>query len=143
MNFSKKILAVLLVSSSLLVTGCGQIRIGYIDSQKIMTEAPQMKALQDEGKKKMEEAEKEAVAELEKNSNQTDEEKMKAQGDLQRKIMGINQSYASQIKHKFDEAMKDIAEKNNLDAVLDGTKDHPLVIKGGIDLTDEVIKKLQ
>ena len=108
-----------------------------------MTESPQMKALVDEGKRKIEEVEQEAILEMEKNPNQTDEEKLKAQGDIQRKIMGINQSYSSQARHKFDEAIKDLVEKNNLDAVLDGTKDHPLVIKGGIDLTDEVIKKLQ
>ncbi|MBR6012627.1 MAG: OmpH family outer membrane protein [Selenomonadaceae bacterium] len=108
-----------------------------------MTESTQIKAVIEEGQKKVEEIEKEAQAEFEKNPNWTDEEKLKAQGDLQRKLMGINQSYATQLQHKIQEAMNDIAKKNDLDAIVDSSKENPIVLKGGIDLTDEVIKKLQ
>lgn len=97
----------------------------------------------EECQKKIEEVEKEAQAEFEKNPNWTDEEKMKAQGDIQRKIIGINQAYATQLKHKFDEALNDIAKSKNLDAVVDSSKDQPLILRGGTDVTDEVIKKLQ
>ncbi len=143
MKLSKKILAVLAVSSSLLITGCGQVKLGYVDGQRIMSESPQIKTILEEGEKKASEVEAEAKAELEKNPNWTEEEKIKAAGDVQRKIMGINQSYATQLKHKFDEVMDEIAKKNNLDAIIDSTKNQPLILKGGIDLTDEVIKKLQ
>ncbi len=143
MKLSKKILAALAVSSSLLITGCGQVKLGYVDGQRIMSESPQIKTILEEGEKKASEVEAEAKAELEKNPNWTEEEKIKAAGDVQRKIMGINQSYATQLKHKFDEVMDEIAKKNNLDAIIDSTKNQPLILKGGIDLTDEVIKKLQ
>lgn len=139
----KKILAAALISSSLLITGCGQVNIGYVDGNRIMSESPQIKSVMEECQKKIEEVEKEAQAEFEKNPNWTDEEKMKAQGDIQRKIIGINQAYATQLKHKFDEALNDIAKSKNLDAVVDSSKDQPLILRGGTDVTDEVIKKLQ
>lgn len=129
--------------SSLMITGCGQVNIGYIDGQKVLSDAPQIKAVIEESKKKLEEVETEAMAEMEKNPNWTDEEKMKAQGDIQRKIIGINQAYATQLKHKLDEALADIAKQKNLDAVVDSSKDNPIMLRGGVDLTDEVIQKLQ
>lgn len=143
MKLSKKILAALLITASLVITGCGQVKLGYVDGKRVMTESTQIKAVIEEGQKKVEEIEKEAQAEFEKNPNWTDEEKLKAQGDLQRKLMGINQSYATQLQHKIQEAMNDIAKKNDLDAIVDSSKENPIVLKGGIDLTDEVIKKLQ
>lgn len=139
----KNILAAMLIATSLMITGCGQVNIGYVDGQKIVSEAPQIKAIIEESKKKLEEVETEAMAEMEKNPNWTDEEKMKAQGDIQRKIIGINQAYTTQLRHKLDEALSEISKQKNLDAVIDSSKDTPLILRGGIDLTDEVIKKLQ
>lgn len=136
-------MAAMLAVSSLMITGCGQVNIGYIDGQKVLSDAPQIKAVIEESKKKLEEVETEAMAEMEKNPNWTDEEKMKAQGDIQRKIIGINQAYATQLKHKLDEALADIAKQKNLDAVVDSSKDNPIMLRGGVDLTDEVIQKLQ
>ena len=133
----------MLISSSLLITGCGKINIGYVDGKRVMDESPQIKSVIEEGQKKIEEVETEAQNEAAKNPNQTDEEKIKAQGDLQRKLMGINQAYATQLQHKIQEAMGDIAKKNNLDVIVDSSKDQPLILKGGVDLTDEVIQKLQ
>lgn len=139
----KKFMAAALIFSSLLITGCGKVNIGYVDGARIMNESTQIKSVMEEAKQKIEEVEKEAQAEFEKNPNWTDEEKMKAQGDIQRKIIGINQAYATQLKHKFDEALQEIAKSKNLDAVVDSSKDQPLILKGGIDVTDEVLKKLQ
>ena len=139
----KKFCAAMLIAMSLMITGCGQVNIGYVDGQKILSDAPQIKAIIDESKKKLEEVETEAMAEMEKNPNWTDEEKMKAQGDIQRKIMGINQAYSTQLRHKLDEALGELAKQKNLDAVVDSSKDNPIILRGGIDLTDEAIQKLQ
>ena len=57
--------------------------------------------------------------------------------------MGINQAYTTQLKHKLDETIGEIAKQKNLDAVIDSSKENPIVIRGGIDITDEVIQKLQ
>lgn len=139
----KNILAAMLIATSLMITGCGQVNIGYVDGQKIVSDAPQIKAIIEESKQKLEEVETEAMAQMEKNPNWTDEEKMKAQGDIQRKIMGINQAYTTQLRHKLDEALGEISKQKKIDAVIDSSKDTPTVLRGGVDLTDEVIKKLQ
>lgn len=140
----KKFLAAALISSSLLITGCGgQMQIGYVDGSRIMNESAQIKSVMDEAKQKIEEVEKQAQEELAKNPNWTDEEKMKAQGDIQRKVIGINQAYAAQLRHKFDEALADIAKTKNLDVVVDSSKDNQIILKGGVDVTEEVLKKLQ
>lgn len=143
MNFTKKIFAALVIFSSLVITGCGQVQIGYVDAQKIMDEAPQIKAIREESEKKAQEAQAEVQAEMEKHPEWTDEEKTKAAGDAQRKLMGLNQAYATQLKYKLDEVLAEVAKQHNAEVVLGGTKERPAVFKGGIDLTDEVIKKLQ
>lgn len=133
-----------LLTASIFMTGCGsQINIGYVDGAKIMSDAPQIKAVLDEGQKKAEEIQQEAMTTLENNPNWTDEEKNKALSELQRKLQGINQAYATQLKYKFDEAIEGIAQQKKLDVVIDSSENQKIVIVGGIDVTNEVIQKLQ
>ena len=144
MNFSKKIKIAAFLIASFFVTGCGsQINIGYVDSGRIMDESQQIKTVIEEGQKKAEEIQNEAAAQLESNPEWTDEEKNKAMAETQRKLMGINQAYATQLKYKFDEALSKIAQEKNLDVVVDSSETQPIILQGGIDVTDEVIKKLQ
>ena len=144
MNFSKKIKLAAFLIASFFVTGCGsQINIGYVDSGRIMDESQQIKTVIEEGQKKAEEIQNEAAAQLESNPEWTDEEKNKAMAETQRKLMGINQAYATQLKYKFDEALSKIAQEKNLDVVVDSSETQPIILQGGIDVTDEVIKKLQ
>lgn len=143
MNLSKKVKIAALVVVSLVLTGCGKVNVGYVDGNKIMTEAPQIQTVIEEGSKKIEEIEAEAQNEFANNPDLSDEELAKAQADVQRKIIGINQAYASQLKYKLDEALADIVKAKNIDVVIDSSETQPLVIEGGIDLTDEVIRKLQ
>lgn len=135
--------AVLLVAS-LFITGCGsQINIGYVDGERILDESPQIKAVIAESEKKIEEIQKEAAETLENNPDWTDEEKANAFVELQRKLMGINQSYSMQVKQKFDEAIAGIAAEKKLDVVVDSSENQKIILLGGIDVTDEVIQKLQ
>ena len=47
----KKFLAAGLLSSSLLITGCGGLmQIGYVDGARIMNESAQIKSVMDEAK---------------------------------------------------------------------------------------------
>jgi Skp family chaperone for outer membrane proteins len=144
LKLPKKLLTAALLVASLFMTGCGsQINIGYVDGEKIMKDAPQIKAVIEEGKKKAEEIQQEAMTTLESNPNWTDEEKAKALGELQRKLQGINQAYATQLKYKFDEAISDIAQTKKLDVVVDSSENQKIILMGGVDVTNEVIQKLQ
>ena len=144
MKLPKKIMTAALLIASLFMTGCGsQVNIGYVDGSKIMNEAPQIKAVIEEGGKKAEEIQNEAQTTLENNPDWTEEEQNKAIMELQRKLQGIEQAYSTQLKYKFDEALAAIAQEKKLDVVVDSSENQPVVLMGGIDVTDEVIKKLQ
>ena len=143
MNLSKKIKIAALLVASFFVTGCGsQPNIGYLDSNKVM-ETPQIKAVLEEGQKKAAEIQNEVSANLENNPDWSDEEKNNALTEAQRKLIGINQAYASQLKYKLDETLAGIAKEKNLDVVVDSSESQPLIFHGGINITDDVVKKLQ
>ena len=139
MKFTKKILATALLASTLLMTGCGQLNIGYVNGAKVQ-DTPQLKAIIDEGRQKMEELQTQADKDLE---GKSDEEKQKISEELQRKAMGISQAYSTQMRHKLDTVLAEISESKKLDVVVDSSEDAPTVHVGGIDITEEVVQKLQ
>ena len=128
--------------AAMLMSGCGGVNIGYLDSDKIM-ETPQLKAIREEGETKFQEVENQVYEDLAAKQDASDEEKQQAQMEAQRKLMGIQQAYSSQIKQKLDTALAEVVKSKNIDIVLDSSEDQKVVFEGGIDLTDEVVKKLQ
>ena len=132
------------LTSSFFAAGCGQVHIGTVDSTRVQTEAPQIKAVIDEANAKLMEAQQEAQARFEASPNMTTEEAQQLQMETQRKMAGLNQMYTIQLQQKLDVAVQDIVKEKKLDIVLDsGTKKQPSVLTGGVDITDEVIGKLQ
>ena len=123
--------------------GCGQTQIGYVDVAKVYEEAPQMKATVDEANKKLEEAQKQAEDELAAKQDLTDEEIEKAFEESNRKLMTLNQMYATQLKQKLDVALGQIAREKKLDAIFENNENQKTVYLGGIDVTEETIAKLQ
>jgi len=128
----------------LVMSGCGKAKIGYIDGDRIMKEAPQIQSLVEEGNAKIQQAQEDAEKDLaEKKGTMSDEDFQKAQADARRKVAGLNQSYSVQLKQKLDAALADIAKEKKLDAVVDNQAQQKVVIEGGIDVTDDAINKLQ
>ena len=138
----KKFLLLATLVAAMLVSGCGGVSIGYLDSEKLM-DAPQIKTIREEGENKLQEAEMQMIEEITAKQDASDEEKQKVQAEAQRKLMGIQQAYSSQIKQKLDAALVDIVKAKNIDVVVDSSEDQKVIYEGGIDLTDEVLKKLQ
>ena len=101
MNVAKKLAAVALVASSLIISGCGEGQIGAVDVSKVMTEAPRVKKLMEEAQTKVTE-EQNKFEQANAGKELTDEEAFKAQMDFQRKLESINQAYAAQIKSRMD-----------------------------------------
>ena len=130
------------LAAAMLVSGCGEVSMGYIDSEKLM-DAPQIKTIREEGENKLQEAEMQMIEEITAKQDAPDEEKQKVQMEAQRKLMGIQQAYSSQIKQKLDAALADIVKAKKIDVVIDSSEDQKVVYEGGIDLTDEVLQKLQ
>lgn len=144
MNVTSKAAAAVLLTASLFAAGCGQVHIGTVDTARVQTEAPQIKAVIDEANTKLMEAQQEAQTKFESSPNMTTEEAQQLQMETQRKMAGLNQMYTIQLQQKLDVAVQDIVKEKKLDIVLDsGTKTQPSVLTGGVDITDEVIGKLQ
>ena len=131
-------------AATLVMSGCGQTKIGYIDGDRIMKEAPQIQSLVEEGNAKIQQAQEDAEKDLaEKKGTMSDEDYQKAQADARRKVAGLNQSYSVQLKQKLDAALADVAKEKKLDVVVDNQAQQKVVIEGGIDVTDDAINKLQ
>ena len=149
MKFSKKTTVAVLaaMAATLLLSGCGQAKIGYIDGARVTKEAPQIKAIVDEGNQKLEEAQKEAEDDFKKkteeNPNMSSEDAQKLQSDAQRKLQGLNQSYALQLRQRLDVALGEVSKEKKLDAIVNNSEEQPTAVSGAIDITDEVISKLQ
>lgn len=149
MKFSKKttVAALAILASTLLLSGCGQVKIGYIDGARVTKEAPQIKAIVDEGNQKLEEAQRESEEDFKKkteeNPSMSAEDAQKLQSDAQRKLQGLNQSYALQLRQRLDVALGEVSKEKKLDAIVNNSEEQPTAVSGAIDITDEVISKLQ
>lgn len=142
MNVVKKLAAVAMLASSLILTGCGQSQIGSVNIDKVMAEAPRVKTLMTEAEGKIKETEEKFQQDY-GNKEMTEEETAKAQIEFQRKLEGINQAYATQIKSRMDVVIEEISREKNIDIVINNSEDSKLIFHGAIDVTDDVIKKMQ
>lgn len=149
MKLRKKSTALVMAAfaSMMLMSGCGQAKIGYIDGERVTKEAPQIASLVEEGNQKLQEAQTQAEADLkqklQENPDMSQEEAQKLQMDTQRKLQGLNQSYALQLRQKVDAALAKVTKNKKLDAVVNNSKEQPIAITGATDVTDDVIKELQ
>ncbi|MBD3878709.1 MAG: OmpH family outer membrane protein [Quinella sp. 1Q5] len=142
MNVGKKLAAVALLASSLMIAGCGEGQIGAVDVEKVMAEAPRVKTLTTEAQGKVTEAQQKFEQDT-ANKELTDEEAMKIQSDFQRKLEGINQAYAAQIKSRMDVVIDEISREKNIDVVINNSEQQKLIFHGAIDITQDVINKMQ
>ncbi len=142
MNFIKKLAAVALVASSLIISGCGEGQIASVDVSKVMTEAPRVKKLMEEAQTKIT-AEQQKFEQENSGKELSDEEAFKVQMDFQRKLESINQAYAAQIKSRMDVVIEEISREKNIDVVINNSAEQKILFKGGIDVTQDVINKMQ
>ena len=139
---ARKLAAVALLASSLIFTGCGDAQMGSVDVDRIMAEAPRVKTLMTEAEGKVKEVQEKFEQDY-GDKEMTEEEVAKAQMEFQRKLEAINQGYASQIKSRMDVVIDEVAREKNIDVVISNSADNKLIFQGAIDVTDDVIKKMQ
>ena len=150
----KLILVIALISMmSIFMTGCGnETKLGYLDAERVMNEAPQIKTIRDNIDAKNKEIEaKEADLQNQK-ATMSPEYFKKAQMDIQRQYQGLDMQYKSQVKNTMDKVLAEVSTEKELSAVVPKTlvrsngmqvQKQEFVVEGGIDITDEVIQKLQ
>ena len=97
----------------------------------------------------MEEAQGKVTAEQQKFEQEnagkelSEEEAFKVQMDFQRKLESINQAYAAQIKSRMDVVIEEISREKNIDVVINNSSEQKILFQGGIDITQDVINKMQ
>lgn len=126
----------------MLMGGCGELHVGYADYEKLL-ETPQIKAVLEEGDAKMQEIQTAAEAELSGREDLTDEEVQKVQADVQRKLAGLQQAYFTQYTQKMNAAAEAVSKEKSLEIIIDSSENQKMIFTGGIDVTDDLIKKLQ
>ena len=147
MKNKKRIVAAVMsvLCAAALFAGCGKVNVGYVDQNRIQNEAPQIKSSMEEMQSKMAEAQQEAEQKFQQAgaSGASEEDMQKLQQQMQMKAAGVQQQYAIQIKAKVDAAMDDIVKAKKLDTVVNSNGKDGVVVSGGVDITEDVIQKLQ
>ena len=133
------ILLVALVASIFLIGGCagtGNNAIGILNVEKVMTDSAKVKQLQDQ----LNNRGKELSDQLEKDKpNISAEEYQKRQETAYGEFLRTKQDLESQIDNAIKQALEQVAKEKNLGVVLYKNG----VAQGGIDITDDVLKKMQ
>lgn len=149
----KMILVAVIALMSVFMAGCGNdTKLGYVDAERVMNEAPQIKTIRNNIDTKNKEIEAKEQELYNNRASMSEEDFKKAQTDIQRQYQGIGIQYQSQIKNTMDKVLAEVSTEKDLSAVVPKTlvrsngmqiEKKEFVIQGGIDITDEVIQKLQ
>ena len=150
----KLILVIALISMmSIFMTGCGnETKLGYLDAERVMNEAPQIRTIRDNIDAKNKEIEAKETDLQNQKATMSPENFKKAQMDIQRQYQGLDMQYKSQVKNTMDKVLAEVSTEKELSAVVPKTlvrsngmqvQKQEFVVEGGIDITDEVIQKLQ
>lgn len=137
MKMKKGLLVGMALMGSLLVAGCGsEPQFGVLDGQRVMAESPKIQAIQQELTTKGEELQ----AQLrEDQKTMSSEQFAKKQQETMQEFMLIKKGLESQLEATMDTATSEVAQEKKLNLILYKQG----VAQGGIDVTDDVIKKLQ
>ena len=135
----KKILVCLmLVACSLLAFGCSgrNAAFGVVDIKKVEAEAPAVKTIREDLQKKAKELQEQMEKET---AGKSQEEAEKIAKDKSAQMQVASSEAQAKLKASLDTALTEVSKEKNLSAVL--IKD--AVSSGGVDVTEDVIKKMK
>ncbi|WP_199883826.1 OmpH family outer membrane protein [Anaerosinus massiliensis] len=135
----KRVLAMLMLAVlAVMMTGCfnNTDKTGVVDVQKVMQDSPKVKQFQDQ----LNESGKQLTEKLEQEkANLSAEDFQKRQQDTYAEFVKQKQDLEGQVDTLMNQALTDVAKEKGLSVVLYKNN----VAQGGVDITDDVIKKLQ
>lgn len=128
-----------MIFSVVLLAGCGTEKsstIGIVDMQKVMTENPKIKQMQETLNTKAQEL----TANLEKERAALKPEEFQQKEQLAyAEFMRLKQEFETQIETQTKKVLEEVAKDKKLGAVIYKNG----MAWGGIDVTEDVLKKLQ
>ena len=137
MKMKKGLLVGMALMGTLLVAGCGsEPQFGVLDGQRVMTESPKIQAIQQELQTKGEAMQEQ----LRKDQRSMSAAQFaKKQKETMQEFMVIRKGLETQLEATMETATSEVAAEKKLNLILYKQG----VAQGGIDVTDDVIKKLQ
>ncbi len=125
--------------SAVLLAGCGAEKpstIGIVDMQKVMTENPKIKQMQEQLNTKAQAL----TANLEKEKATLKPEEYQQKEQLAyAEFMKLKQEFEAQIEAQTRKVLEEVAREKKLGAVIYKNG----MAWGGVDVTEDVLKKLQ
>ncbi|SEI82580.1 outer membrane protein [Propionispira arboris] len=156
MNLNKKSLCALLMVGiiAIFVSGCSNTKMGVVDTERIMKESPQIQTITKAQTEQYTQKQKDLTEKLQNDkANMSDADYQKSVNAAKAELSGMESQFNSELKTTIDKAMADVSKEKDLSAVVmkdlvqtnqmgQPTKEQ-FVIQGGIDITDDLIQKLQ
>lgn len=129
-------LGLMLVALMATVSGCGSDKAGVIDAQRVVQESELGKQF----KQEIMDSQKEITDKLEmEKADLSPEELQKRQLELNQEYNAVVSEKQNKFKEALDKAYAEVAKEKNVSIIIYKES----VAGGGIDVTEEVINKLQ
>ncbi|HJG07967.1 MAG TPA: OmpH family outer membrane protein, partial [Megamonas hypermegale] len=119
MKIKLTLVAVVMALMSVFMVGCGnETKLGYVDAERVMNEAPQIKTIRDNIDAKNKELETKEQDLYNNKASMSEEDFKKAQADIQRQYQGLSMQYQSQLKNTMDKVLAEVSTEKELSAVV-------------------------
>ena len=137
MKTLRYLLAISMVIMAVVVSGCGQNKnVGVIDVEKVVTESPKIKVMNEELMAKHKEIEeklnndKTTLSEADFNN---------AKQAAETEFTDLRKDLSAKMETEIKTNLEKIAKEKNLSVIVKKN----VTVQGGVDVTDEMITKLQ
>ncbi len=122
--------------SSSAAAATSESAIGVVNFQAVVSQSPDMAAMQETMKAEVEAAKKDFET---KSANMNNEEKQRYYQQLQERLANKQNELMDPVLKKAEAAIQKIADKKGLSVVVDKST----VVFGGVDITEEAVKGMQ
>ena len=137
MKTLKYLLAISMVIMAVVVSGCGQNKnVGVIDVEKVVTESPKIKVMNEELMAKHKEIE-EKLNNDKTTLSEADFNNAKQAADTE--FTALRKDLSGKMETEIKTNLEKIAKEKNLSVIIKKN----VTVQGGVDVTDEMIAKLQ
>jgi len=137
MKTLRYLLAISMVIMAVVVSGCGQNKnVGVIDVEKVVTESPKIKVMNEELMAKHKEIEEKLNTDK-TTLSEADFNNAKQAADAE--FTALRKDLSGKMETEIKTNLEKIAKEKNLSVIIKKN----VTVQGGVDVTDEMIAKLQ
>ena len=137
MKTLRYLLAISMVIMAVVVSGCGQNKnVGVIDVEKVVTESPKIKVMNEELMAKHKEIEEKLNTDK-TTLSEADFNNAKQAADTD--FTALRKDLSGKMETEIKTNLEKIAKEKNLSVIIKKN----VTVQGGVDVTDEMIAKLQ